>query len=76
MEEQSLKQQHESYINRVKSNGVRTTTYTVPCCRQEVEDRAAPDGEVWDSMMICPHCNALLWKVMRGADATVERIGA
>lgn len=60
---ETLAQKHEEYLARVKANGGRTLTFIASCCGKTIEDVAAPRGQTFDSMFLCPHCNALLWKV-------------
>jgi hypothetical protein len=56
MSKKSLLQQHREFIQRVKDNGGKTLTYKTPCCDKELEDRAAPKGNEWDTMSVCPYC--------------------
>lgn len=58
-----LKNQHADWIARVKAKGGKTLTYTTPCCGGAMEDLAAPTGESWDSMAICPHCGSRYMKL-------------
>ncbi|MBX9868181.1 MAG: hypothetical protein K2X63_00140 [Burkholderiaceae bacterium] len=59
----TLKQQHEAFIARIKATGAKTLTYTAPCCGKSIEDRAAPKGDVWDTLAMCPHCGEKYMKV-------------
>jgi len=61
----TLLQRHAEFISRLRANGVRTLRYRTPCCGQEIEDRAANKGEVWDTLATCPHCKAMYVKVSR-----------
>lgn len=59
-----LLEKHNAYIARCKANGAPTQTYNTPCCSRELEDRVPPEGEgPWDSLVTCPYCGDLFWKV-------------
>jgi hypothetical protein len=67
-----LRAAHAAYNERLKAKGVKLATYKVPCCGQQMEDRA-PDtpGAQWDSLASCIHCGALFVKI-----ATFDKIEA
>lgn len=65
----TLKQKHDEFIAKVKAKGGKTLVYRTPCCNNEVEDRVPPSGEMWDSMVTCPHCDAHYFKT-----ATTKKI--
>jgi hypothetical protein len=67
----SLLQEHRQYIAACKVRGEKTLTYIPPCCGQSIEDRAANEGETWDTLATCPHCEGLFFKV-----ATAKQIVA
>lgn len=56
---------HSAYIARVKSTGAKTSIFKVPCCGKDLEDRVPPKGETWDTLMACPHCSSLFFKVAK-----------
>lgn len=59
----TLKQKHEAFITKIKADGGKTLEFKAPCCGAEIEDRAAPKGETWDTLTTCPHCGELFIKV-------------
>lgn len=66
-EPEDLKAKHEAYISSIKAKGEPTTVYQLPCCGNELEERAAPAGEKWDTLAICPHCGAVYMKMTTGS---------
>lgn len=73
-ETKSLKQKHEEFIARVKANGGKTVQYAAPCCGGMVEDRLAPEGETWDTLTTCPHCEKTFFKVTTSSKVTGELV--
>jgi hypothetical protein len=67
-----LKQKHGEYIAKAKAKGMKTLTFRTPCCEKDVEDRAAPAGEKWDTLATCPHCGAMYMKISTAEAITAE----
>lgn len=59
---ETLKQKHEDFMNRYKSNGYNVVTLCCPLCNSDIETPAAPEGETWDSISNCPECEGLYFK--------------
>jgi hypothetical protein len=61
------------YIAKWKSSGGRTLFLTTPCCEKKIEVGAPMDTEsVWDSVMECPHCGELMFKIVTYSEATAH----
>lgn len=59
----SLKQEYQAFIAKVRNDGGRLLNFPCPCCQEEIETLAAPDGDVWDTLATCPHCEGVFIKV-------------
>lgn len=55
---------HQDYIARVKTDGGGVESARMPCCGKELEFHVPSDGSTWDSYMICPQCEALVYKIV------------
>ncbi len=58
---------HYEYIAKAAARGSKIVAFNCPCCTKQIETRAAPTREVWDTMSQCPHCGGLFFKITRGA---------
>lgn len=67
----TLKQQYTAYIARLKKRGDKLASYRCPHCREQIEAPAPPRGQKWDSMVECPHCGNLHFKIV-SANRRVE----
>lgn len=69
---------NQGYMARVKAAGGRVESQQLPCCEKHVDIAVPPEGEFWDSLMCCPHCDATLFKVVTsiGCQVTVVEPGA
>lgn len=56
---EDLKAQHEQYIAGLREAGDPITQYLTPCCNKIVDCRAGVSGEIWDTLVTCPHCGGL-----------------
>lgn len=65
----NLKLEHAELIGRCK-HGKRVLAFDCPKCAEQIETPAAPKGEDWNSMAVCPHCQALYMKLV--TDKTAE----
>lgn len=54
---------HRAYIKRVKAEGFATLASALPCCALELEFPLPPAGQTWDSLIECPDCRTVLFKV-------------
>jgi ssDNA-binding Zn-finger/Zn-ribbon topoisomerase 1 len=72
----SLKQQYENYIARLRARGDEITNYECPDCGGVIDTKAAPEGESWDTLSTCPHCEALHMKSTNGSSAHGEALPA
>ncbi|HBO1323884.1 TPA: hypothetical protein ACPWHI_002318 [Pseudomonas aeruginosa] len=64
----TLFQKYTEYTNRLKAQGVQFLAFDCPRCGFEIETERPPQGELWDTLSSCPHCEALFFEV-----ATHER---
>lgn len=62
----SLNQEYLAYIAKVRARGDELVQYKCPDCKEQIETRAAPMGEQWDTLAACPHCNELHMKYTVG----------
>lgn len=58
-----LRRRHEEWLAKCAARGDRLLTYTAPCCGRPLRDRAAPEGQTWDTMATCPHCGEHYLKI-------------
>lgn len=58
-----LRQRVDEYMARLKVMGVQTLAYSAPCCGNQLETRAAPVGDKWDTLATCHHCGGLYMKI-------------
>jgi uncharacterized Zn finger protein (UPF0148 family) len=72
----SLKQQYEDYIARLRTRGDDITNYECPDCGAVIDTKAAPEGESWDTLSTCPHCEGLHMKFTTGNSAHGEALPA
>ena len=70
----NLKQQHDEYIARHKANGGLVHKYSCPACGGLIDTPVPPKGDVWDSAVKCPHCEALHFMVASHEKASSTRI--
>jgi len=62
-----LKAAYLAYNEKMRVAGIPLASYSVPCCGAILESRAAPDGECWDTLSICPECGGMHMKITNGA---------
>lgn len=67
----NLKRQYTVYIARLKKSGAKLIAYPCPACREEIETLVPPKGRKYDSLVQCPHCEEMHFKVV-GAGGRVE----
>lgn len=70
----TLAEQHAEFIARVKRNGGKLLTLKCPECDKPIETQAAPKGDRWTSLAVCPHCEAYYSKVVTPTKAIGWRI--
>lgn len=58
-----LRRRHDEWLAKAAARGDKLLTYKVPCCGGGMQDRAAPEGEVWDTLATCPHCGGHYLKI-------------
>lgn len=63
------KQQYLDYIAKLEAAGKPVTNYVCPECQGAIKTQAAPDGQGWDTLSSCPHCDELHLKFTEGATA-------
>lgn len=72
----TLKERHEDYIARLRARGDEITNYECPDCGGVIDTMAAPEGESWDTLSTCPHCEGLHMKFTNGSSADGEALPA
>lgn len=60
----SLLTRHNEHIARLKQNGVRLAEYACPSCGMTIEVIMPARGQVYDSMVECPHCEKMHFKIV------------
>ncbi|AGZ38101.1 MAG: hypothetical protein ACOKSU_21940 [Pseudomonas sp.] len=65
----TLMQRYTEYNDRLKAQGIKLIAFECPACKQSIETQPAPNGDVWDTLSECPHCNAMFMKVTEGEQA-------
>lgn len=65
----SLMQRYTEYNDRLKAQGIKLIAFQCPDCKQSIETQPAPEGDIWDTLSNCPHCNAMFMKITKGHKA-------
>lgn len=65
----TLFKQYTDYNDRLKSQGIKLISFNCPCCSKPIETMPAPEGDVWDSLSTCPHCDRMFMKITNGKNA-------
>ncbi len=60
----NIHDEYKAFIARAKVNGAILTSYLCHHCDEWIETLVPPKGDVWDSAVVCPHCNSLHFKVV------------
>jgi Zn finger protein HypA/HybF involved in hydrogenase expression len=63
MNMQTLLQRDTEYNARLKVQGMKMFSYKCPLCDGDLETRAAPKSQVWDTAAQCPHCEGVYVKI-------------
>lgn len=64
----------EEYYSQFPEEQIKT----IPCpsCDCPVKSRFPDnDEDTWDTLVICPHCDSSLWKVVTSEKLTLELLG-
>ncbi|MDF1691744.1 MAG: hypothetical protein P1U47_05200 [Zhongshania sp.] len=65
-----LADKYSHWLRCVKANQVPLLDYTCPDCKQELQALRPPEGEEpWDSVIECPHCQGLHFRVAHSQGA-------
>lgn len=63
---------YEEWLAKAKADGLRLSRYQCPSCGVDIETPTpACKRESYDSMMLCPHCGELHFKIAH-ANGTLE----
>lgn len=67
---------YEAYFARLKKNGDKLSAYRCPYCTKEIETLVPPRGDQYDSLVECPHCGEIHFKVVddRGHVGTTKLV--
>lgn len=57
---------HDDYLAQFTKD--RIASKPCPSCGKEVHSLRPVNDEEWDTMMICPHCDTTLWKVISATE--------
>lgn len=55
----------QTYLNKLKANGVPTLKFKCPHCGEALETEANTTEHDWDTLSECWHCDRTFWKVTR-----------
>lgn len=69
MANNDLMLQYTAHNETLKAQGVKLVQFSCPTCAKSIDTRPAPKGERWDSLAICPHCEAMYMKITDGKKA-------
>lgn len=72
---ETLFSRYTSFIERAKAGHTTLVQFSCPSCKQDIETIPAPEGEVWDSLSTCPHCETLFMKVISGFSVEATLLG-
>ncbi|AUV05506.1 hypothetical protein V8X86_000801 [Escherichia coli] len=67
-----MKQEYQEFIAKVRKDGGRLLPFPCPLCREKIETLAPPEGDLWDTLATCPHCEGTFFK--RATATKVEAI--
>lgn len=62
---QKLLARYHKYIERMRAHGASLTIYKCPACGGSIEALQPPRGQIFDSLVQCPHCEELHGKIVR-----------
>lgn len=65
---------YRQYVQRVESRGEKLICFKCPDCHQSIKTLPAPDGEVWDTISTCPHCERSFIKITHGKNVEAEKL--
>lgn len=71
---QELVARYRKHIERRMTRGERLASYQCPHCAGEIKCSIPPIGQVYDSLVECPHCNKLHGKIVH-CSGNVETFG-
>lgn len=60
----NLLAKYKAYIARLKKSGAKLSAYFCPHCAKEIEALVPPRGDRYDSMVECPHCGEMHFKIV------------
>lgn len=61
-----LKQAYLQYFEKIRKTDARILSYSCPRCKASIETRVPSNKEEsWNSLVVCPHCEELHFKVAR-----------
>jgi C4-type Zn-finger protein len=69
-----LKEQYETWLAMSKKNGSKLTAYLCPHCQGEISALTPPEGEVWDTTVVCYHCEELHFRVIKFNGIEVKKM--
>lgn len=62
----TVKRLQSKFMQQCRTGGAAILRFPCPACGTEIETLAAPRGETWDSLSVCPECDAMFMKVVNG----------
>lgn len=68
----TLKEWYAAHIVRLRAEGKPLLTYACPCCDEAIDIQRPGVGEIWDSMIICPHCDDMHFRISYGDAGRVD----
>lgn len=66
---------YQAAVQALKAKGAKLLAYGCPHCRKILKTLAAPKGEKWDSLSMCPHCDNVYMRFTQNHKAWGIRIG-
>ena len=60
----TLLQRYRAHTKRLRRTGAELTEYECPSCGESIEAFVPGPGRVFDSLVICPHCEEQHIKVV------------
>lgn len=61
-------------VQGLKAKGAKLLAYGCPHCRKILKTLAAPQGDTWDSLSKCPHCDKVYMRFTQNRKAWGVRI--
>lgn len=67
----TIQKDYKSYIDILKKHNVPLVDFSCPLCDKHIQTKSNPDLHDWDTLSVCPHCNATFLKITKSKNGDV-----